>query len=41
MKAMWTAFLMAAVITVGADLVLDRIGYSSQEQGSGEAVRLD
>lgn len=39
------AFLCAAIATVGIaflfDYGLDRIGYSSAEQGAGSSVRLD
>ena len=41
MKAMMAAFATMVVITVGADVVLDQIGFSAEEQGSGAAVRLD
>lgn len=41
MKAMLTAFVAIAIIAVGANLVLDNIGFSSQERTAGSAVRLD
>jgi len=40
MKSMLLAFAAIAVIAVGADVVLDQIGFSSQERMSGPAVRL-
>jgi hypothetical protein len=41
MKTMFAAFLAIAVVTVGANLVLKQVGFSSQERTSGAAVRLD
>lgn len=41
MKPMLLAFLAIVVISVGADIALDRIGFSTQEQTAGDAVRLD
>ena len=41
MRAMFTAFLATIVIAVGADFALDRIGFTSAEQGSSSSVRLD
>ena len=41
MRAMLTAFVAVAVIAVGADIILDNVGYSSQDRGSSSAVRLD
>jgi len=38
---MLTAFVAIAIIAVGANLVLDNIGFSSQERTAGSAVRLD
>ena len=41
MKAMFTAFAATILISVGAWIGLERIGFSSQERTSGDAVRLD
>ncbi len=41
MKAMLTAFAATAVIAIGADFILDQVGFSSQERTTGSAVRLD
>ncbi|WP_299725983.1 hypothetical protein [uncultured Tateyamaria sp.] len=41
MKAMLTAFAATAVIAIGADFILGQAGFSSQEQATGAAVRLD
>lgn len=41
MKAMFTGIAAIVIIAVGANLILQRTGYSSQEQQSGAAVRLD
>ena len=42
MKAMILGFVAIAVIAVSGDLILDRMGWSSEERGSSEAnVRLD
>ncbi|WP_281359586.1 hypothetical protein [Roseobacter ponti] len=41
MKVMLLAFVSLAVIAVAADLILDEIGFSAQERGTGGAVRLD
>ena len=41
MKTMWLAFAATAVIAVGADQVLDRLGFSARDVNSGGAVRLD
>ncbi|MEJ6403849.1 hypothetical protein [Yoonia sp. 2307UL14-13] len=41
MKAMLAAFAAIALIAVGANVILDNVGFSSAEQGSGSAVRLD
>lgn len=38
---MLSAFLAIAVIAVGSNLILGQAGFSSQERGSGPAVRLD
>jgi len=40
MKAMYLAFLAAAVITVGADYGLREAGFSAAERTAGAAVRL-
>ena len=39
MRAMLIAFLALVVIAVGADVLLDLIGYSTQAVTSGPAVR--
>ena len=41
MKAMFAAFAAMIVVSVGAWLGLDQIGFSSADQTSGSAVRLD
>jgi len=41
MKAMLSGFAVIVVIAIGANLILDRVGYSAQERNSGTAVRLD
>ncbi|MDJ0827366.1 MAG: hypothetical protein QNJ16_17885 [Rhodobacter sp.] len=41
MRAMYLAFAAMAVITVAAWYGLNQAGFSSAEQGSGPAVRLD
>jgi hypothetical protein len=41
MKAMLAGFAMIAVVAVGSNLVLNEAGFSSQDQQSGDAVRLD
>ncbi|MFQ6553927.1 hypothetical protein AAD018_016425 [Aestuariibius insulae] len=41
MKAMFLAFVAMGILAVGADLALDRIGFSSSDRGSGADVRLD
>lgn len=41
MKAMLIAFVAIAVISVGSNMILKQAGFSSQERGSGPAVRLD
>jgi len=41
MKPMFSAFAVMVAIMIGADLVLDRIGFSAQDRGSSSAVRLD
>jgi len=35
------AFVFTALLTVGADVALDMMGFSAAEQTSGNAVRLD
>lgn len=40
MKTMLLAFVACAVIAVGADIVLEGMGFSAQEARSGTAVRL-
>ena len=41
MKAMLSAFAAIIVIMFGADLALDRIGFSAEERTSSPDVRLD
>ena len=41
MKTMLIAFAAIFVIAVGSNIVLNNAGFSSQERGSGAAVRLD
>ncbi len=41
MKSMLTAFAAMVVIAVGADIVLEGMGFSAQEAMTGNAVRLD
>ena len=41
MKAMLTAFVAIAVISVGSYYALGAAGFSAAERGSGDAVRLD
>ena len=41
MKAFLAAIVAMVVLTVGADMVLDRIGFSSEEVHQRDAVRLD
>ena len=38
---MLTAFAAIAIIAVGSNLILNEAGFSSEERGSGPAVRLD
>ncbi len=40
MKAMYTAFVAMAAITVAAYYGLQEVGWSSSERTAGEAVRL-
>jgi len=39
MKAMLIAFLAIVVISVGADIALDYLGFSTQETTAGPSVR--
>ncbi|MEO0911796.1 MAG: hypothetical protein AAFY59_02230 [Pseudomonadota bacterium] len=41
MKAMFLAFLAIILISLGANQLLLRQGFSSQDTYSGDAVRLD
>lgn len=41
MKSMLTAFAATLVIAVGADMVLETMGFSAQDASTGNAVRLD
>ncbi len=41
MKAMLTAFVATIIIAVAAFVGLHRLGFSSAEMGTGEAVRLE
>lgn len=41
MKAMLAGFAAIIIIAIGSNLVLDNIGYSSQDRYSGASVRLD
>ena len=41
MKAMLAGFALIAVIAVGADLVLDQVGFAADEKHAGDDVRLD
>ena len=41
MKAMLAAFAAIVIISVGSNLALNNAGFSSAEQTSGDAVRLD
>lgn len=41
MKAMLAAFAAIALIAIGANVILDQVGFSSAERGTGSAVRLD
>jgi len=41
MKAMLTGFVAMVVISVAAYFVLNDLGFSAAEVGSGENVRLD
>ncbi len=41
MKSMLAAFVVIALIAVGANLILGNAGFSSQERSTSAAVRLD
>lgn len=41
MREIILAFVAMAVIAVGANYLLDETGFSSQDQTTGNAVRLD
>ncbi|MDO6482637.1 hypothetical protein Q4525_04940 [Shimia thalassica] len=41
MQAMLAGFAAIIIIAIGANLVLDQIGFSSQDRYSGADVRLD
>lgn len=41
MKAMLMAFAATVVIAIGADFVLEGIGFSAEAVNTGSAVRLD
>ncbi len=41
MKSMLAAFAAVAVIALGADIVLEGMGYSAAAANTGGAVRLD
>jgi predicted secreted protein len=41
MKAMLLAFVALAVISVGSNLILQQVGFSSQDRTAGADVRLD
>lgn len=40
MREIILAFVVMAVISVGANFALNEVGFSAAEQGSGQAVRL-
>jgi len=40
MKAMYAAFAVTAIITVGAYYALNQAGFSADQVSSGDAVRL-
>lgn len=40
MKAMYAAFAVTAIITVGAYYTLNQAGFSAEQVSSGEAVRI-
>lgn len=39
MKSMLIAFIAIIVIAIGADVVLDTIGFSAEDRTTGDAVR--
>lgn len=41
MKAMLSAFVVMAVMAIGADQILDRAGFGADERSAGPSVRLD
>lgn len=41
MKAMLAAFVAIAVISVGSNMILSEVGFSSEERTSSPSVRLD
>ncbi|GGX71777.1 hypothetical protein GCM10007385_45880 [Tateyamaria omphalii] len=41
MKAMMLGFAALIVISVGSYFALQELGFSSEDRGSGDAVRLD
>ncbi|MEP1768789.1 MAG: hypothetical protein ABJJ53_19385 [Sulfitobacter sp.] len=41
MKTMLLAFVAIVVITIGANTILRAAGFTSQERGSSENVRVD
>ena len=40
MQAMLAGFAAIIVIAIGADMVLDEVGFAASERFTGEAVRL-
>ncbi len=40
MKSQLTALVAIVVITFAADVILDKMGFSSSEQATGSSVRL-
>jgi len=41
LKAMFMAFAAIAIITIGANVILENTGFSAQERTSSADVRLD
>lgn len=41
MKAMLAAFVAIAIIAIGADVALERAGFSAADRTTSDAVRLD
>ncbi len=41
MKAMLIAFAAIVIISVGANLILENLGFSSAQKAAGPAVRVD